>query len=1196
MTRINYKIILFGFLAAISLTNVLAQTLTIEKHSNTAITQSSINCDAMKPAWQRDHAPFQDGQGNNSAVDMVVDADGFVYITGTIANSITGQDYFTVKYDQSGRQIWSTTYNEPGSYHDDRAVDMAIDDDANIYITGTSHVVNSGSDYTTLKYNRDGILQWADRDDRGNGDHAKAIALGPDGSVYIAGQSGPYASVAKYNRKGVKLWPIHRLGSDDGCTNGYFSYSCEQETMINNGLIVDRWSNPVIIFDWISSWGTSTSDTDILGTAIQKLSGTGSRLWGKYPQSSSSFTNIVQDSLDNLYVLDQSAKLFKYGFRGNLLQEIQIDGLLGYYSTTMKDYGNFIYIGGSARADDSTVNSFIVKLDSAGTDAWRTNYDNATGTNVKIRSLYVDRDENVYWIGSESSKPLFLKYNKNGIFKWSIVEEPFDNGRFIPNAVTVDSAGNVTIAGQVIHNAYSRSFAVVQYDRNGKPKWQEQITGRGKASTKLTEAAFDGFGHVYMVGQSSGSNTKPNFAAIKYDEDGNELWSKAYNFSASSKDVPQAMAVDKQGHLFIAGSSSGAGTKDDVATVKFLNDGSLAWHRRYNGSGDSTDTANDIAIDSHGNIIVAGTSISAKNKSEITILKYSNDGDVLWEKSYSDNDPANHQAVALALDHDDNIYITGTKSSDQTIDEIVVLKYDKTGSLQWRDYYHGSDVLNYISADIQIDDAYNIYVLGTNYGQYNSTCLVTMKYHANGQRQWVAAYERKAGYSKGNMARIHIDKSGHVYVATPYADENRNNNILTIKYSHTGEMVWTARYHYSGPSGARAFPADIHVQPSGEVITLVKGSPANNRASFILVRHSNDGKVLDISQYGAGSHWNIPETPEHLLIDDAERFYVAGTAKSFGSQWMRLVQLKQAHHKTFKSSKLRRAFSPLTVGRSRTKKLKIINCGNSPLDIRSVTSDHAEFDITPEQATIGANRDTTFRVVFTPTTTGKKNGHLIFEHNGSSSPDTIKLSGKGLPNQFILQPSEILFEKDRVSDTTVVGHFYVISPENETHRVYYAGAWHYGFLVSPESATVFPGDTLVFEVKQKPSVAINDVVHIVVRHTGATSPDTVTLRPEGALAVSTRENDIPLSYSLSQNYPNPFNPVTTIQYAVSKPGHVGLKIFNAMGQEVAVLVNEKKIPGRYDVQWHAEDLPSGVYVYRLQAGKYIEKKKLVLLK
>lgn len=92
-----------------------------------------------------------------------------------------------------------------------------------------------------------------------------------------------------------------------------------------------------------------------------------------------------------------------------------------------------------------------------------------------------------------------------------------------------------------------------------------------------------------------------------------------------------------------------------------------------------------------------------------------------------------------------------------------------------------------------------------------------------------------------------------------------------------------------------------------------------------------------------------------------------------------------------------------------------------------------------------------------------------------------------------------------------------------------------------------------------------------------------------------------LKCSLSQNYPNPFNPETTIKYQIAETTPVSLKIYNFWGQEVLTLVDGIKEVGTYEVQWSAknklgEALPSGVYVYRLQAGDYVESKKLVLLK
>jgi hypothetical protein len=83
---------------------------------------------------------------------------------------------------------------------------------------------------------------------------------------------------------------------------------------------------------------------------------------------------------------------------------------------------------------------------------------------------------------------------------------------------------------------------------------------------------------------------------------------------------------------------------------------------------------------------------------------------------------------------------------------------------------------------------------------------------------------------------------------------------------------------------------------------------------------------------------------------------------------------------------------------------------------------------------------------------------------------------------------------------------------------------------------------------------------------------------------------------LYNNYPNPFNPSTRIQYAVSSRQFVSLKVYDVLGNEVATLVNEEKPIGSYEVEFDAIELPSGIYFYRLQAGDFVETKKMVLMK
>ncbi len=100
------------------------------------------------------------------------------------------------------------------------------------------------------------------------------------------------------------------------------------------------------------------------------------------------------------------------------------------------------------------------------------------------------------------------------------------------------------------------------------------------------------------------------------------------------------------------------------------------------------------------------------------------------------------------------------------------------------------------------------------------------------------------------------------------------------------------------------------------------------------------------------------------------------------------------------------------------------------------------------------------------------------------------------------------------------------------------------------------------------------------------------------LPVEEEKNLIVDEFKLYQNYPNPFNPSTTIKFTDS-PDLQDLrllKVYDVLGNEIATLVNEEKPAGSYEVEFNASSLPSGVYFYQLQAGNFVETKKMVLLK
>ena len=90
--------------------------------------------------------------------------------------------------------------------------------------------------------------------------------------------------------------------------------------------------------------------------------------------------------------------------------------------------------------------------------------------------------------------------------------------------------------------------------------------------------------------------------------------------------------------------------------------------------------------------------------------------------------------------------------------------------------------------------------------------------------------------------------------------------------------------------------------------------------------------------------------------------------------------------------------------------------------------------------------------------------------------------------------------------------------------------------------------------------------------------------------------NVPDKFSLNQNYPNPFNPTTAIEFQLPKESFVTLKIFNILGVEIATLVNEQRQAGIHKISFNASELSSGLYIYKISAGKFEQTRKMMLLK
>jgi hypothetical protein len=98
------------------------------------------------------------------------------------------------------------------------------------------------------------------------------------------------------------------------------------------------------------------------------------------------------------------------------------------------------------------------------------------------------------------------------------------------------------------------------------------------------------------------------------------------------------------------------------------------------------------------------------------------------------------------------------------------------------------------------------------------------------------------------------------------------------------------------------------------------------------------------------------------------------------------------------------------------------------------------------------------------------------------------------------------------------------------------------------------------------------------------------------VVTSVKDETIPVSFKLEQNFPNPFNPSTTIRFAVPEKKLVQIRLYTVIGEEVLLLVNEEKEQGWYEIKLNMNSFSSGVYIYRMNAGNYVNTRKMILIK
>jgi len=376
-----------------------------------------------------------------SCADAAVDGSGNIYVTGSISDPLTAQDYITIKYNSSGVIQWSSRYNGIGAENNVPS-DLDLDNSGNVYVTGSTvsgQWPEESIAYTTVKYNSEGNEEWGARYDGG-----KPVGIATDfgGNIYVSGSNG----TVKYNSDGIEQWAI------------LFSLSEYQELHLND-FAVDDAGNVYI------TGGGYSQDQDYDYITL-KYNTNGIEQWTAL-FSSPGFDMARAIRLDgegNVYVSgdsDSDSTIVKYNASGveqwvavvNQDYRFGIEDMVVDAEQNVFVTGSRIFGGGWWGGVDSS-QCVTVKYDKSGNEQWVAVYKgNETSVMNEAKSLTLDELGNVYITGTSEDSGGFkdiitLRYDSNGSEVWAVsYPTQAEHYEKVVSAIKVPSPGIVYIAG-----------------------------------------------------------------------------------------------------------------------------------------------------------------------------------------------------------------------------------------------------------------------------------------------------------------------------------------------------------------------------------------------------------------------------------------------------------------------------------------------------------------------------------------------------------------------------------------------------------------------------------------------------------------------------------------------------------------------------------------------------------------------------